>query len=55
MEKSTTERWGSGFVYSLDLTTDDEAEERIVKFYAEQGIKYEPLGVLSLMQVDVTK
>ncbi|OUX06148.1 MAG: hypothetical protein CBE00_08375 [Planctomycetaceae bacterium TMED240] len=39
----TTERWGSGFVYSSDFTTDDEAEERIVKFYADQGIKYMPV------------
>ena len=39
----TAERWGSGFVYSSDHTTDDEAEERIVSFYADQGIKYEPV------------
>jgi len=39
----TRDRWGSGFVYSSEHTTDDEAEERIVSFYAEQGIKYDPV------------
>ena len=42
MENPTAERWGSGFVYSPD-TIDDEAEERIVGFYADSGIKYEPV------------
>ena len=39
----TSNRIGSGFVYSSKYTSDDEAEARIVDFYKKRGITYEPV------------
>lgn len=39
----TTDRIGSGIVYSSDYTSDDEAEETIVNFYKARGADYTPI------------
>lgn len=39
----TTDRTGSGIVYSSDYTSDDEAEATIVNFYKERGVEYTPI------------
>ena len=55
-----TDRTGSGIVYSLDYTSDDEAEGNVsflllhfVNFYKERGVEYTLVCILNLMQVDV--